>query len=168
MTNQNHSVPESSPELNYLMESISSFIQATVNSALSLMKNSPHEKLIVDMPLLNTYSFFKGKKPMAIIGISEEPIPTTNWRQVAEVLIKDCVNNDSCREYLMSQRGLISGRNRVIISSEKSTMDVPLEICPNLYFECKFDTEMLLKVMVNRVLLPAGYDIENIKIRVGF
>lgn len=166
--NQTHSVPESSPELNQLMDSISSFIQAAVNSALVNLTNSPDKKLIVDMPLLNTYSVFKGTKPMAIVGIFKEPIPTTNWRRVAEVLIKDCIKNNECREYLMSQRGLISGRNRIIISSDKSNMDVPLEICPNLFFECKFDTETLLKVLVNRVLLPAGYDIDNIKIRIGF
>ena len=82
--NQTHSVPESSPELNQLMDSISSFIQAAVNSALVNLTNSPDKKLIVDMPLLNTYSVFKGTKPMAIVGISKEPIPTTNWRRVAK------------------------------------------------------------------------------------
>lgn len=37
-------------------------------------------------------------------------------------------------------------------------MDVPIEIEDGLYFEGKLDTEQLLRVLVEKVLEPAGYD----------
>jgi len=43
-------------------------------------------------------------------------------------------------------------------------MDVPLKVDDDIYFEGKFDTESLLKVLTERVLRPAGYDYRFITI----
>lgn len=43
-------------------------------------------------------------------------------------------------------------------------MDVPLKIDNDLYFEGKFDTEYLIRMMTERVLKPTGYDYSGVVI----
>lgn len=167
MSNDKTNTPEPNMEMSELLNKISDFIQAAVASALEQFKSSPNQNIIVDMPLNGNYAFFKGRKPMGIIYPGEEIIPITNWRQLTIYLLQRCIEDPDCKAYLMSQRNLISGRSREMISSDPSHMDTPIEICPELYFECKFDTEALLKVLINKLLIPAGYNIENIRVRLA-
>ena len=43
-------------------------------------------------------------------------------------------------------------------------MNVPLKIDDDLYFEGKFDSEYLMKMMTERVLNPVGYDCSGISV----
>lgn len=45
-------------------------------------------------------------------------------------------------------------------------MDVPLEFYPGMFFEAKFDTESLLKVITTRIFRPIGYDYYGIYLKV--
>lgn len=45
-------------------------------------------------------------------------------------------------------------------------MDAPIEFYPNMFFEGKFDTESLLKVITDRIFKPIGYNYGRIQLRV--
>ena len=47
----------------------------------------------------------------------------------------------------------------------KAEMKAPVEIEDGLHFESKFDTEQLLRVLVEKVLRPVGYDCSSVLLR---
>lgn len=107
---------------------------------------------------------FKGEKPESMTMPDGTVIETKNWRTVAAAILKDC-NADAERHNRMMQLcGIAFGRFRSILSHEPLTMNVPLEIDEDLYFEGKFDTEYLIRVMKEKVLDPVGYDYSGITI----
>lgn len=63
---------------------------------------------------------------------------------------------------LMNIRGSVAGRTRFILSDSPSEMNVPLKIDEELYFEGKFDSEYLMKMLTKRVLDRIGYDYSGI------
>lgn len=65
----------------------------------------------------------------------------------------------------MDMRGKVFGRWRAILESTPDNMSVPLKIDEHLYFEAKFDTETMIKVLLEKVLTPANCDCSEIKIR---
>lgn len=69
------------------------------------------------------------------------------------------------RERLMSIRGKVFGRQRVLLGDTPSDMVAPLEISEGLYLESRFDTESLLYVLTRRVLAPVGYNYNEVLIQ---
>lgn len=65
---------------------------------------------------------------------------------------------------LMNLRGSVAGRTRFILAADPDSMDVPLKIDDDLYFESKFDSEYLMKMMTERVLNVIGYDYSGITV----
>ena len=109
-------------------------------------------------------SYFKSRKPISVILSDGEKINASNWKKVVEAILGDCNRDDEFHEKLLSLRNRIWGRNRVILSDKNIGMDIPLKIDDDLYFEAKFDTQSLLKVLKNRVLDVVGYDYSKIRI----
>lgn len=118
------------------------------------------------MPLYTLPALFKGLKPIAIMLPNGREIETKTWKKVVEEILKDCNRNEKCHEKLMSIRNKVAGRDRIILGSDERQMDVPIKIDEGLYFEAKFDTETLLKVMCSRVLAEVGYDYSQISLNV--
>lgn len=58
--------------------------------------------------------------------------------------------------------GQISGKKRVLLATSNSDMRSPIEIAKHMYMETHYDTETLLNILTNRILLPIGFDIGNI------
>lgn len=111
-------------------------------------------------------SYFKGKKPAAIVFPDGERIPVHTWRETAEAILKDCNADEEMHQRLLGISGKVMGRNRVILGTHASGMSRPLKIDNGIYFESYFDTETLLKVMKERVLDAVGYDYGGIKLGV--
>ena len=103
-------------------------------------------------------SEFKGTKVMSVILPDGREIKTKTWRSAVEVILKDCAADPMMHEGLLYLCGRVNGNFRPLLSSRKSEMDVPIEIEDGLYFEGKLDTEQLLRVLVEKVLEPVGYD----------
>lgn len=106
---------------------------------------------------------FKGEKPSAII-MNGNIIPTPTWKLVVTTILRACNNEPTMHNRLMELRGSVSGRSRYILSDCPKDMNVPLKIDDNLYFEGKFDSEYLIKMMTERVLKPIGFDYDKIDI----
>ena len=116
-------------------------------------------KLMSDTP-----SLLKGKKPLAVRFGSGEGVKTETWKKVAEVILRHCNEQPEYHKKLAAMCNKVAGQQRVILSTTPEHMNVPLEVAENIYFELKYDTETLLKVLVNKVLVPIGYDIGEIVI----
>lgn len=106
----------------------------------------------------STPSILKGKKPLAVKFRDGDRIETNTWKKVAQTILEDCNSNQDMHERLMQLRGIITGKQRIILGKDSGVMDVPLKIDEELYFEAKFDTESLLNVLVQKILEPVGYD----------
>lgn len=109
---------------------------------------------------------FKGKKPIAINYPNGEKVYTKTWREVAMELLNDCNSDPVRHKKLMYLRNAISGRSRTILSDTDEGMNFPMKIDDNLYFEGKFDTEFLIKVLTQYIFEQTDYPYSNIEIEV--
>lgn len=127
-----------------------------VNSGLRLMEC----ELAWSVP-----ATLKGKKPVAVKFDSGENVETPTWKSVVQTIMQHCNANPSMHESLMQLRGKVAGRQRVILGKYEEQMDVPIKIDEELYFEGKFDIEVLLTMMTKKVLEPIGFDYSHIIIQ---
>ena len=109
---------------------------------------------------------FKGKKPISITYPNGEKVMVNTWREVAAELLRDCNSDPGRHEALMQLRYKVGGNTRWILADTDRRMDVGIKIDENLYFEGKFDTEYLLKMMTERIFDKVGYPYEMIEIEV--
>lgn len=123
---------------------------------------------IFDKPRMLSLSsppfLFKGEKPSALVMKDGQIIPTNTWKSVATTILKACNDEPEMHKRLMNIRGSVAGRSRFILTGSPDEMNVPLKIDEELYFEGKFDSEYLMKMMTERVLKPIGYDYSDINI----
>ncbi len=117
-------------------------------------------------PLYSMPALFKGMKPKAVIFPDGREVEAKTWKKVVTEILKDCNQDKRCHEDLMKIRDKVAGRDRIILGSDAEQMDVPLQIDEKLFFEGKFDTESLLRVLCNRVLDVVGYDYRGICLNV--
>lgn len=114
---------------------------------------------------LNVYpSQFKGEKPARLTLPDGQTIPTPTWKSVALAVLKACNNEPEMHQRLMNIRGSVAGRTRFILSDTPTDMNVPLEIDEGLYFEGKFDSEYMMKMLTKRILDRIGYDYSGITV----
>ena len=107
---------------------------------------------------------FKGQKVESIIfGNGQEKVVPT-WKTAVAAILQDCDSDPHCHENLIFLRGRITGKNRVLLAEHAEDLQVPIQIGDDLFFEGKFDTESLLRVMRDRVLKPVGYDYSGLRI----
>lgn len=107
----------------------------------------------------------KGSKPTAVF-FGEERVLVKTWRGVYSEISSRCASESATLSVLMELRGKVAGRARVILSDKPDGMGSPVMLAENLYAEAYFDTDMLLKVMTEKILNAAGYDYSNISIAV--
>ena len=88
------------------------------------------------------------------------------WREVAAELLQDCNSDPQRHEALMQLRYKVGGNTRWFLTDTDRKLDVGIKIDDNLYFEGKFDTEYLLKMMTERIFAKVGYPYEMIEIEV--
>ena len=108
----------------------------------------------------------KGKKPAAVIFPDGSEIAVKTWRQTAQVLLQKCNDDHAMHPELMAISRITNGRIRAILSSTGEGMDWPMMIDEGLYFESKFDTESMLRVIKQRIFDVVGYDYDGIQLRV--
>lgn len=106
----------------------------------------------------------KGKKPVSLEFSNHEMVKTPTWKKVVETILKDVNNDPIYHQALLEFNGKCLGKQRAILNSTPESMDVPIEIDENIFFEAKYDTETLIRVLTERVLKPIGYKYEDIKL----
>lgn len=111
------------------------------------------------------FYLLKGKKPLAIKFADGREVETLTWKSVATTILQYFNSNPTIHEKMMQLRENISGKQRIILGRNAANMDVPLKIDEELYFEAKYDTETLLRVLTKRVLEPIGCNYQGISIK---
>ncbi len=125
---------------------------------------SPPETVL---PLSAMAAYFKGKKPVAVLYPDGTEVSAATWKKAAVQLLQHCAEDELMRGRLEEIRGKVLGRNRLLFSDSGDGMDVPLEVCPGMFLESKFDTETLLNVITKRIFDPIGYDYSGIHLKIS-
>ena len=66
----------------------------------------------------------------------------------------------------MQLRYMVSGNSRWVLTDTDQCLDVAIKVDEGLYFEGKFDTEYLLKMLTERIFDKVGYPYEMIEIEI--
>lgn len=114
----------------------------------------------------NPSFIFKGKKPVSIVYPNGEKVAVKSWIQVAEELLRDCNKDPQRHEALMKLRYTVGGRNRWLLADSANSMNVPIKVDDDIYFEGKFDTEYLLKMLKEKIFAIVDYPYESIELEV--
>jgi len=118
-----------------------------------------------EYPLDTADSTFKGKKPVSIHFSDGRSHQVKSWKEVAAILLQDCITNPECASRMYNIVGSYSGRKRIILDRTPERMDVPIFIAPNIYFEGKFDTQSLIYIL-KQIMDQCGYDHAGITLSV--
>lgn len=118
-----------------------------------------------EYPLDTTDSTFKGKKPVSIHFSDGRVHQVKSWKEVAAILLQDCITHPTCSSRMYDMAGSYSGRKRIILDRTPERMDVPIYIAPDLYFEGKFDTQSLIYIL-KQIMDQCGYDRSGITLTV--
>lgn len=112
-------------------------------------------------PITNTAGF-KGKKPIAV-KIGEESITAPTWKVVVKIVLEKVIEDEEMKKKLDIIKDKVLGRVRKRLSSTDEGMRSPLKICENLYIETHYDTETLMKLLIE-ILDNIKYNYNDIKI----
>ncbi len=114
-------------------------------------------------PLIADSGIFKGKKPMSVI-IGEESFDVKTWKELVKVVMDKCIESTDNIIRLYELAGKVSGKKRVLLATSPENMRSPIEITNRMYMETHYDTETLLNILINRILVPIEYDVKNISV----
>ena len=114
-------------------------------------------------PLLADSGIFKGKKPVSVI-IGEESFDVKTWKELVKVIMDKCIESTDNIIHLYELAGKVSGKKRVLLATSPKNMRSPIENTNRMYMETHYDTETLLNILINRILIPIGYDVKNISV----
>lgn len=133
----------------------------SIKSGVSLQKNNKHFYTLNEPAHL-----FKGKKPVAITFPNGRKEYTDTWKKVAVELLADCNSEPTRHNRLLTLCDSLNGRTRRILCSTPDSMDVPIKIDDGLYFESKFDTQMLITILTDKIFRLVGYNYSGIEVQV--
>ena len=139
---------------------------AAATEELAQDDNLSNQELYYDVPLTVRSGYFKGKRPMAVVLSGERIVEAKTWKLVAKALLAECIEASESREIMLYMRGKVFGRSRLLLAEDPKGMDSPIHVSDGFYFESKFDTETLLRVITDLIFKPARYDFREIKIRI--
>ena len=112
-------------------------------------------------PITNTTGF-KGKKPIAIIYKGKRQT-TPTWKAVVNCVLQEVIKDEKMKNRVMLLRDKLLGRVRKRLSNTDDDMRSPLKICDNLFIETHYDTETLIKLLLE-ILEEISYDYNEIQV----
>lgn len=130
-------------------------------------ENASAEKQARDsqlLPLTAPPGSFRGKKPAFVILHGEEFAAPT-WKQVAAVILRDCCSDPQRRRQMMKLRGLYDGPRRALLAETPKGMLSPIRVGRDLYFEGHWDSESMMRLLVERILVEVGYDCQSAAVK---
>lgn len=108
---------------------------------------------------------FKGTKVVSVTFPDGRERTVKTWRSAVETILWDCNADPLMHKQLLNLTDRVNGNHRPLLSSHPERMDVPIQVADGIYFEGKLDTEQLLRVLVEKVLKPVGYDCSAVTVR---
>lgn len=112
-------------------------------------------------PITNTTGL-KGKKPIAIIYNGKRQT-TPTWKSVVNNILKEVIKDETMKDRILSLRDKLLGRVRKRLSDTDDDMRSPLKIDHNLYIETHYDTETLIRLLLE-ILEDISYDYNDIQV----
>ena len=116
-----------------------------------------------EVTLYSNPAMLKGKKPTAVI-FGGERVEVKKWREVYTEILRRC--DMEKHSDLMYLRNRVAGRERMVISDKPEGMNVPVMLSEDLFVEAFFDTEWLIRTLVQRILDVVRFDYSGITIAV--
>lgn len=117
-------------------------------------------------PLAKNPSFFKGRRPVAVIFPDGTRVRAPSWKSVVEAVLKDCDRDEDRHAALMSLRNRVYGSSRIILGDSAEEMQSPIALNPEMYVEAHYDVQSLLRITLTRILSVVGYDYSGIQVAV--
>jgi putative transposon-encoded protein len=157
--------------MNEIMEikKASETIKGTINATFERLIQTLGDEEATDLPREYVYplnsdtNIFIGKKPSTVL-FGEERIDVKTWREVYGVILKRCNQDEKHHESLLYLRNKVSGKCRVFLSDKPDGMTRPLKIDEGIYGETHYGSATLIHILLNRILVPVGFDCNDIKI----
>lgn len=112
-------------------------------------------------PVTNSTGF-KGRKPIAVI-IEGKRMTTPTWKKVVENVLREVIKDEKMKQKIFDLRDILLGRIRTRLSRKSDNMRSPIKLCDNLYIETHYDTETLIKLLIE-ILSEISYDYNKIKV----
>lgn len=128
---------------------------------LEMRENELESEYETIYPITNTTGF-KGKKPIAIIYKGKRQI-TPTWKVVVNTVLQEVIKDETMKNRLMALRDKLLGRVRKRLSKTPDDMRSPLKIYDNLFIETHYDTETLIKLLLE-ILEEISYDYNDIQV----
>lgn len=133
-----------------------------------LQLNSPLDRIQAQdgrlIPLLSAPGSFRGRKPMSVILRGRETAAYT-WKEVAAAILRDCSSIPEYHNRLMKLRGRLHLRTRSLLEGTPDGMKAPVKISDNLYWECQYETEVLMRNIITHLIKDVGYDCQDIAVK---
>ncbi|MBC8538568.1 hypothetical protein H8693_06435 [Christensenellaceae bacterium NSJ-63] len=123
----------------------------------------PYESIF---KLSSNPAIFKGTKPTGVCFADGRRINAGTWKMVYKAILEDCNKDVEKHVELMNLRGKILGKTRVLLSQDGASMTSPIQLDRNLFVESHYDTEMLLRILMTRILDPVRYDYSQITVAI--
>lgn len=105
---------------------------------------------------------FKGRKPIAVI-IEGKRMITPTWKKVVENVLREVIKDEKMKQKIFDLRDILLGRIRTRLSKKSDNMRSPIKLCDDLYIETHYDTETLIKLLIE-ILSEISYDYNKIKV----
>ena len=146
-----------------LIVMINSTFEAIIKEVSQLSNNTINDNNDFELifPLTNA-SGFKSKKVIAVI-INDKRYKAPTWKSVVQLILNDAIKNSLKLKKLYALRDKLLGRKRTRLSMTSDEMRSPLKITENLYIETHYDTESLMKLLIE-ILDEIAYDYSLVKI----
>ncbi|MCD8109539.1 MAG: hypothetical protein LUE14_05505, partial [Clostridiales bacterium] len=110
------------------------------------------------------FGTFKGQKAVGILFPDGREQAVSTWKEAAVTILKDCNQKTEMHQGLLELCGRVFGRTRVLLSREPDAMDRPLQIDDGIYLETYFETDVLFRLLREKIFNFIGYDYSGIKI----
>ncbi len=123
---------------------------------------NPYEAIYESEYPITNATGFKGKKPIAV-KIENKRIMTPTWKTVVETILKEVMKEDEMKNKIMGLNDKLLGKVRSRLSKDATHMRSPMELCDGLYIETHYDTETLMKLLI-QILKEISYDYSHLRI----
>lgn len=110
------------------------------------------------------FGTFKGKKAVGIRFPEGKEQEVSTWKEAAVVILRDCIQDTGMHRRLLELCGRVFGRTRVLLSGEPDTMDRPVQIDDGIYLETYFETDVLFRLLREKIFDFIGYDYSGIRV----
>ena len=168
MLNKNQSIAAIKNESSELKKRIDSVREPLLSVLAKNNWDNPENPFIIhDAPIGIHSEFFKvEERSIKIMSVryANEIVSYKNWRMFFIDLMMRCVAIPKYRKALfeLADTKLVKGSKRPRLSRSTNGIDEPLELCEELYFELRQDTENMLYFIVRILFINIGYDYSSI------